>query len=115
MPGLYMDVHVPAVVTAGLRRRGIDVLTSQEDDTRRDLDPVLLERACRLNRILVTQDEGFLSLAAFWQSTGRSFPGIIYAPQTGTSIGRFIEDLELLVCCAAASELENLVTHLPLK
>jgi hypothetical protein len=30
---LYMDVHVPAAITAGLRRRGVDVLTSQEDGT----------------------------------------------------------------------------------
>lgn len=31
---LYMDVHVPSAVTEGLRRRGVDVLTSQEDGTR---------------------------------------------------------------------------------
>jgi hypothetical protein len=28
---LYMDVHVKAAITAGLRRRGIDVVTAQED------------------------------------------------------------------------------------
>jgi uncharacterized protein (DUF433 family) len=28
---LYMDVHVPAPISESLRRRGIDVLTSQED------------------------------------------------------------------------------------
>ena len=30
----YMDVHVPSVITESLWRRGIDVLTSQEDGTR---------------------------------------------------------------------------------
>lgn len=34
----YMDVHVPVVITQQLRRRGIDVLTSQEDGTRRASD-----------------------------------------------------------------------------
>ncbi len=29
---LYMDVHVPSAVTEGLRRRGVDVLTSQETE-----------------------------------------------------------------------------------
>ena len=29
---LYMDVHVRRAVTAGLRLRGVDVLTAQEDD-----------------------------------------------------------------------------------
>ncbi len=30
---LYMDVHVPLAITDGLRRRNIDVTTSQEDHT----------------------------------------------------------------------------------
>lgn len=29
--GLYMDVHIPRAITTGLRKRGIDVLTAQED------------------------------------------------------------------------------------
>ena len=41
----YMDVHVPIAITEGLRRRGIDVLTSQEDGTREVDDETLLERA----------------------------------------------------------------------
>jgi hypothetical protein len=28
----YMDEHVPRAVTDGLRRRGVDVLTTQEAD-----------------------------------------------------------------------------------
>ena len=31
--GLYMDHHVKAAVTDGLRRRGVDVITCAEDDT----------------------------------------------------------------------------------
>jgi Domain of unknown function (DUF5615) len=45
---LYMDVHVPAAITAGLRRRRIDVLTSQEDGSDRWPDDRLLERATQL-------------------------------------------------------------------
>jgi len=54
---LYMDVHVPAAITQGLRRRGVDVLTSQEDGTRRASDDELLARATQLARILVSQDQ----------------------------------------------------------
>jgi hypothetical protein len=32
---LYMDVHVKAAITAGIRRRGIDVVTAQEDEATR--------------------------------------------------------------------------------
>jgi hypothetical protein len=31
--GLYMDVHIPKAITNGLRLRGVDVLTSQQDKT----------------------------------------------------------------------------------
>ena len=30
---IYMDVHIPAAITDGLRRHGLDVLTSQDDQT----------------------------------------------------------------------------------
>ena len=32
---LYMDVHVKAAITAEVRRRGIDVVTAQEDGATR--------------------------------------------------------------------------------
>jgi hypothetical protein len=36
---LYMDVHVPIAVTYGLRLRGVDVLTAQEDGAAELPDP----------------------------------------------------------------------------
>lgn len=32
---LYMDAHIPKAITNGLRLRGIDVLTAQEDNADR--------------------------------------------------------------------------------
>ena len=55
--GVYMDVHVPLPITRGLRRRGVDVLTAQEDQTTRLSDPELLRRARELGRILFSQDD----------------------------------------------------------
>jgi hypothetical protein len=48
---LYMDVHVPKAVTNQLRRRGVDVLTAQEDQTTLLNDERLLERWSICNRI----------------------------------------------------------------
>jgi len=112
---LYMDVHVPEAVTSGLRRRGIDVMTSQEDGTREHDDEALLERATELQRVLVTQDDDFLSVAAAWQGSGRSFVGIVYSHQKGPSIGQMIFDLELLSACAGPDELADHVMYLPLR
>jgi hypothetical protein len=36
-----MDVHVPAAITHGLRRREVDVLTAQTDNARRLPDDAL--------------------------------------------------------------------------
>jgi hypothetical protein len=113
--GLYMDVHVPSAVTDGLRRRGVDVLTSQEDATRTADDEALLERATELDRLLFTQDEDLLAIVDAWQQSGRAFAGLAYAHQLGPGIGEIIADLELLSVCADASELANQVIYLPLR
>jgi hypothetical protein len=39
---LYMDVHVRREVTVGLRIRGVDVLTAQEDGAARFADAELM-------------------------------------------------------------------------
>ena len=59
-----MDVHVPHAITRGLRRRGVDVLTAQEDGATEMLDPDLLDRAASLGRILFTRDQDLLAIAA---------------------------------------------------
>jgi hypothetical protein len=115
LAGLYMDVHVPSAITEGLRRRDINVLTSQQDGTRRADDELLLTRATALNRLLFTQDDGFLKLSPQWLSAGKSFAGIAFAPQQGSSIGRLIDDLEIVLLCAKEDELRDRVTYLPLK
>ena len=112
---LYMDVHIPLAVTEGLRRRGLDVLTSQVDGTDRAADDDLLVRATELGRLLITQDEDFLRIAAQKQARAENFTGIIFATQIGISIGLLVEETELLASCATIEELANRVTHLPLK
>jgi hypothetical protein len=110
-----MDVHIPIAVTEGLRRREVDVLTAQEDGASRATDEALLQRAVESNRLLVTQDEDFFAIASDWQETRRTFPGIVFAPQIGISIGRLVEDLELVAKCGNAAELRDLITNLPLR
>lgn len=45
---LYHDEHVRSAVTEGLRKRGVDVLTAQEDGAEGTPDPALLDRATAL-------------------------------------------------------------------
>ncbi len=110
----YMDVHVPSAIAAGLRRRGIDILTSQEDGTRLLEDEALLARATALDRVLFTQDKDLLAIAAEWQRQGQTFAGVVFCHQLGPGIGEIIEDLELVATCADDDEVVNRVIFLPL-
>lgn len=111
---VYMDVHVPAGVSEGLRRKRIDVRTAQEDSAGQMSDDELLTRATALGRVLFTQDSDFLEIAARWQRQGAAFGGVLFAPQ-GTPIGRMIEDAELCLAGMTVDELRNRLVHLPLQ
>lgn len=112
---LYMDVHVRRAVTIGLRLRGVDILTAQEDGTGKFDDPLLLDRATKLDRILFTQDDDLLMEAARRQETGERFAGVIYGHQLNMTVGQCIEDLELITQATEPDEWVNRVAYLPLK
>lgn len=111
---VYMDVHVPASVSEGLRRKQIDVLTAQDDAAGRMADDDLLARTTAVGRVLLTQDADFLEIATRWQRHGIVFTGILFAAQ-GTPIGRLIEDAELCLAGMTADEFRNRLIHLPLR
>jgi predicted nuclease of predicted toxin-antitoxin system len=98
--GLYMDVHVPRPITGGLRRRGVDVLTAQEDGAARASDSELLRHASELGRMLFSQDEDLIVEAVKCQRAGEPFATVVFARQLDLSIGRCIADLEALAKAA---------------
>lgn len=83
----YMDEHIPKAITLGLRMRGVDVLTAQEDGKEGNSDPALLDRACTLRRVLFTFDDVLLSEATERQRAGKPFCGVVYAHPLQSSIG----------------------------
>ncbi|MBE9064508.1 DUF5615 family PIN-like protein [cf. Phormidesmis sp. LEGE 11477] len=111
---LYMDENVHGAITNGLRQRGIDVLTVQEDGRSGILDPVVLDRAIALDRLLFSQDDDLLTEANKRLTAGTSFPGVIFARQTKVSIGTCIRDLELISTLGRNGEFKDSVLFLPL-
>lgn len=111
---LYMDVHVPAAITRGLRRRGVDVLRAQDDHAERLADDQLLTRATHLGRLLFTEDEDLLAEGARRQVTGTPFAGIVFARQTEVLIGACVRDLEIVCKVLAPAEATNKILYLPL-
>lgn len=112
---LYMDVHVRRTVTIGLRLRGVDVLTAQEDGAGELDDASLLDRAKQLGRVLFSQDDDLLREAARRRVSGESFAGVIYAHQLNITVGQCVEDLEIVARATGPDEWSNQVLYLPLK
>ena len=112
---LYMDHHVPSAVTAGLRRRGVDVLTAYEDGMATADDEAMLQRATELERSVFTQDEDFLVIASDWQRIGREFSGVIFGSQQSLSIEQVIQDLELIVKTSDSKQMRNGVQFIPIR
>ena len=81
---LYMDVHMPRAITNGLRRRGVQVVTAQEDGTAELKDPPLLDRATELDCPLYTQDDDLLAEARRRQAEG--VRSTVYDDATGQPI-----------------------------
>ncbi|MBV8200246.1 MAG: DUF5615 family PIN-like protein, partial [Acidobacteria bacterium] len=84
---LYLDENVPRAVATGLRLRGVDVLTPEDDGCRGIADPLLLDRAMELGRPLFSQDRHLLIEARKRQQNGVQFAGVLYAHQLQATIG----------------------------
>lgn len=110
---LYMDVHVPRAVSTGLRRRGVQIVTAQEDGTAELEDPALLDRATELGCPLYTQDDDLLAEARRRQTEGVRFTGVIYSHQLRSPIGRCVENLELLAKTFDPPDLADRVEFIP--
>jgi hypothetical protein len=103
----YMDEHVPSAVTEGLRRRGVDVLTAQEDATVSTPDRCLLLSAHSQGRVLCSLDADFLRL----HDEGVPHAGIAYASQ-GTPVGRMVRGLMLIHDVLTPQEMKGHVEFL---
>jgi hypothetical protein len=91
----------------------VEVFTAYEDGASELEDVRLLDRAGELKRALFTRDDDLLAEATKRQRAGIPFCGIIYAHQLRVSIGRCVEDLELIAKAGELVDLMNQVVFLP--
>jgi len=111
---LYMDEHIHLAITVGLQFRDVDVLTVQDDGRTGMPDPIILDRAAELQRVVFTQDEDFLAIANRRQQEEVNFAGVIYAQQKSVTVGDCIRDLEIIAKVNEPEDLVNCVQYLPL-
>jgi len=110
----YFDEHVPKAITTGLRARGVDVLTAQEDGRKGDGDTTLLARATELDRVLFTRDDDFFAHAKSVIERGGHICGLVYAHQLRVGIGQCVKDLELMAKASDPGDMRDRIEMLPL-
>ncbi len=104
----YLDEHVANAVANGLRNRGIDVITTAEAGYmgRDDLD--IMAFALQENRVIVTQDDDFLTHA----SGSIAHAGIAYCKPQTRSVKQIIQGLLLIHGVLSPEEMLNHIEFL---
>ena len=114
MLAFYFDEHVPRAIAVGLKLRGADVLTAQQDGSEGASDLDLLRRATALGRVLVSFDRDLLREARLALERGDSFSGLVSAHPLAVSVGECIRDLDVVAQVMEPAEMKDLVVYLPL-
>ena len=104
----HLDEHISSQVTAGLRRRNIDVTTTAEAGLSGATDLEHIEFASSSGRVLVTQDDDFLRLHA----NGVAHAGIAYCQQQSMPAGEMLRRLILIHDLLTPDEMAGMVEFL---
>ncbi len=105
---LYLDENLSPKIGEQLKLRGIDAISVRDLGILGASDESHLERATRLDRVLVTSDVDFLRLAA----DGTKHSGIVFGIQEDHSMGDWVKKLELICFVYSPVEMENHVEYL---
>lgn len=113
---LLIDENFDQRILRGLRLRVplLDVVIVQDTAMQGLQDPLLLQEAAVLQRVLVTHDLKTIPRHAYVRvAAGEPMPAIIAVPDD-LPIGQTIEHLHIVVECCEDHELANQVFYLPL-
>ncbi|MDE2774897.1 MAG: DUF5615 family PIN-like protein [Chloroflexota bacterium] len=103
----YLDEHVDVEIARQLNRLGIDTITVQTLKTQGEDDPIQLQMATDLGRVLCTMDSDYVDLAG--EGTKRA--GIVFIPSEHSEIGVVARYLDLMARVFTADEARNHVEY----
>lgn len=89
----YADEHVASGLVQALRQRGMDVVRVQDHGREQADDADLLDQALADERVMLTNDTDFLTLAAARAARQQRFAPIFFWPQQRRSIGQLIRSI----------------------
>lgn len=89
----YADEHVVVPLVEALRKRGMDIVTVQEQGREGTNDAKLLVEALREQRVMLTSDQDFLALASQCTTRGETFAPIFFWSQQRRTIGQLVRSI----------------------
>ena len=104
----HLDEHIPLAIAEALRRRGIDVSTTQDVGLIGATDEAQLAYCRDQCRVLVTSDADMLRL----HGQGVEHAGIAYLTAASGSLGDVIRALEFIWQVLEAEDMRNRVEYL---
>lgn len=99
----HLDENVPRAIAEQLRRHMIDVTTTPDEGLLEADDDEQLAFALQAGRVIFTQDEDLLALAA----SGLSHAGMVYCKKDTRSIGQIVGFLRIVHGAATAEEMHT--------
>lgn len=105
---LYLDENLSPRIAEQLRKRHIDIVTTQELGLRGETDENHLANATKMGRVFVTGDTDLLRLA----SQGIEHAGIVFGIQEANSIGDWVKALELICFIYTPDDMKNHVEYI---
>jgi predicted nuclease of predicted toxin-antitoxin system len=109
---LYADECVDGRILAGLHRRGIDVVTAEEEGLLGATDEQQLERATTLGRALLTADRDFFAIATSLIARGESFPGVLFI-QPRATVGEAVRSIADAAKTLESAEILDRIEWIP--
>jgi len=109
---IYCDENIESAIVAGLKRRGIEVISARDTGNLGKSDEYHLKTASELEAVILTHDVDFLKLAHQWQQGGKEHKGILYAHPLDLSPRECIRMVELVTQVLAEKEMKNHIEFL---
>ncbi|MBX7103623.1 MAG: DUF5615 family PIN-like protein [Gemmataceae bacterium] len=104
----HLDENVDPAIAAGLSARGVDVTTTESAGLTGAGDREQLDYCRATGRVLFTMDTDFLAIAAI----SKDHPGIVFAHQNQTSVGRAVRGLLTIWEIIEESEIRGVLEFL---
>jgi hypothetical protein len=109
---IYIDENVDVRVAEGLRRRGFQATSAQEEGKLGVVDSAHFAHAAKLKAAIFTHDHHFVEIALEKTAQGEKHHGVIFVEMHRLGLGECIKRLALCSEVLSADEMMNRVEFL---